>query len=110
MPIILYFHTRTFTLHHIDILKSSHSCSSLFIITSLYKSTERKITQLVLSFIQSLCDFTTQHPYNRAYHTHTHTHTHTHNIISTCSHIHIRVPLQFSLQVFVKGSDDNLSD
>ena len=104
MLIILYFHTRTFTLHHIDILKSSHSCSSLFIITSLYKSTERKITQLVLSFIQSLCDFTTQHPYNRGYHTHTH------NIISTCSHIHIRVPLQFSLQVFVKRSDDNLSD
>jgi hypothetical protein len=107
MPIILYFHTRTFTLHHIDILKSSHSCSSLFIITSLYKSIERKITQLVLSFIQSLCDFTTQHPHNRGYPP---PHTHTYNIISTCSRIHIRVPLQFSLQVFVKGSDDNLSD
>jgi hypothetical protein len=48
MPILLYFHTHRFTLHHIDILTNSHSYSSLANITSSYKSAEQQVTQLVL--------------------------------------------------------------
>jgi len=42
MPTIIYFHIYTFTLLHIDILMSLHSCPSLVINMSLYPSVEHQ--------------------------------------------------------------------
>jgi hypothetical protein len=103
VPIILYFHTHRFTLHRIDILINSHSCSSLVSIMRSYKSVEQQVTQLVLSL--SWPNLISQHDILIRWIPHMYIHTHHTNFFAHSDPCSILI---FITSLYKRGRTTNL--